>query len=191
MSSRTLCLSSYDISSSFAAFLYGTEQVVTSAGTIDVNFNSITWNNVDLRTQLGTAYFDKYTTFSIKMVQCMVGNLASLTDTPISSTSVDFLLSGLPFKKHNSTPYNIINMNTVSEVSIYTGSLVTLPSMTSWSSTSGSKIMIDDPQTYLFTKPATGTATLKIRNMNPTTQNYFNVLGYGHFRFIFEICGIQ
>jgi hypothetical protein len=50
---------------------------------------------------------------------------------------------------------------------------------------------VDDAQTYLFTKPATDTATLRIRRLNPTTQDYSNVLGYGHFRFIFEICGIQ
>ena len=149
------------------------------------------WNDINLRTELGTDYFDKYTTFSIKLIQCLVGDLASDTTLPTSSSSVEFRLTGLPFKNYNSTPYNISNINAVNEVSIYTGSLTSLPSMTALSTTSGSKIIVDDPQTYLFTKPTTDTATLKIRRLNPTTQDYSNVLGYGHFRFIFEICGIQ
>jgi len=191
MSTRTLCLNTYDINSSSIAESYGTDQVITSTGTITVYFNSMTWNDINLRTQLGTDYFDKYTTFSIKLMQCLVGDLVSSLDTPISSTSVEFRLTGLSFKNYNSTPYDIVNINAVNEVSIYTGSLVSLPSMTSLSTTSGSKIIVDDQQPYLFTKPATDTVTLKIRRLNPTTQDYSNVLGYGHFRFIFEISGIQ
>jgi hypothetical protein len=191
MSTRTLCLNTYDINSSSIAESYGTDQVITSTGTIMVYFNSMTWNDINLRTQLGTDYFDKYTTFSIKLMQCLVGDLVSSLDTPISSTSVEFRLTGLSFKNYNSTPYDIVNINAVNEVSIYTGSLVSLPSMTSLSTTSGSKIIVDDQQPYLFTKPATDTVTLKIRRLNPTTQDYSNVLGYGHFRFIFEISGIQ
>ena len=191
MSTRTLCLNTYDINSSSIAESYGIDQVITSTGTITVYFNSMTWNDINLRTQLGTDYFDKYTTFSIKLMQCLVGDLVSSLDTPISSTSVEFRLTGLSFKNYNSTPYDIVNINAVNEVSIYTGSLVSLPSMTSLSTTSGSKIIVDDQQPYLFTKPATDTVTLKIRRLNPTTQDYSNVLGYGHFRFIFEISGIQ
>jgi hypothetical protein len=191
MSTRTLCLNSYDINSSSMADSYGTDQVITSTGTITVYFNSMIWNDINLRTQLGTYYFDKYTTFSIKLIQCMVGDLASDTTLPTSNSSVEFRLAGLPFKNYNATPYNISNINAVNEVSIYTGSLTILPSMTSLSTTSGSKIIVDDPQTYLFTKPTSDTVTLKIRRMNPTTQDYSNVLGYGHFRFIFEISGIQ
>lgn len=192
MSARTLCLNTYDINSSSIAESYGTDQVITSTGTITVYFNSMIWNDINLRTQLGTDYFNKYTTFSIKLMQCLVGDLASQSTTPpISNSSVEFRLTGLPFKNYNATPYNISNINAVSEVSIYTGSLTNLPSMTSLSTTSGSKIIVDDAQTYLFTKPATDTATLRIRRLNPTTQDYSNVLGYGHFRFIFEICGIQ
>lgn len=191
MSTRTLCLNTYDINSSSIAESYGTDQVITSTGTITVYFNSMTWNDINLRTQLGTDYFDKYTTFSIKLMQCLVGDLVSSLDTPISSTSVEFRLTGLSFKNYNSTPYDIVNINAVNEVSIYTGSLVSLPSITSLSTTSGSKIIVDDQQPYLFTKPATDTVTLKIRRLNPTTQDYSNVLGYGHFRFIFEISGIQ
>jgi hypothetical protein len=170
---------------------YGTDQVITSTGTITVYFNSMIWNDINLRTQLGTDYFNKYTTFSIKLIQCMVGDLASDTTLPTSNSSVEFRLAGLDFKNYNATPYNITNINAVNEVSIYTGSLTILPSMTSLSTTSGSKIIVDDPQTYLFTKPTSDTVTLKIRRMNPTTQDYSNVLGYGHFRFIFEISGIQ
>jgi len=191
MSTRTLCLNSYDINSSSMAVSYGTDEVITSTGSITVYFNSMIWNDINLRTELGTDYFDKYTTFSIKLIQCLVGDLASDTTLPTSSSSVEFRLTGLPFKNYNSTPYNISNINAVNEVSIYTGSLTSLPSMTALSTTSGSKIIVDDPQTYLFTKPTTDTATLKIRRLNPTTQDYSNVLGYGHFRFIFEICGIQ
>jgi len=191
MSTRTLCLNTYDINFSSMADSYGTDQVITSTGTITMYFNSMTWNDINLRTQLGTDYFDKYTTFSIKLMQCLVGDLVSSLDTPISSTSVEFRLTGLSFKNYNSTPYDIVNINAVNEVSIYTGSLVSLPSMTSLSTTSGSKIIVDDQQPYLFTKPATDTVTLKIRRLNPTTQDYSNVLGYGHFRFIFEISGIQ
>jgi len=192
---RNICLNTYDINNSQIGSNYALDIVSNSNGTIGEYFNYMTWNNVNLRTMLGDTYFNKYSTFSIKLIQCLIGDLI-YDDSTISTngSTVEFHLEGLSFKNYNSTPYSITNINTITSVTLYTGSLSQLPSMSNLSTTvSGTKIntFIEKQQAYLFTKPTIDTVNLTIRRLNPTTQQYSNTLGYGHFKFIFEICGIQ
>jgi hypothetical protein len=193
---RNICLNTYDINNSPIGSIYALDIVSNSNGTIGEYFNYMTWNNVNLRTMLGDTYFNKYSTFSIKLVQCLIGDLIYDDSIILSTneTAVEFRLEGLSFKNYNSTPYSITNINTITSVTIYTGSMSQLPSMSNLSTTvSGTKINTfnDKQQSYLFKKPTTDTVNLTIRRYKPTTQQYSNTLGYGHFKFIFEICGIQ
>ena len=188
---RILSLSSYDINPSTAASDYATTSVTTSTGTIGQNFNFMIWRNVNLKTSLGESYYNKYSKFSIKLIECFVGNL---TYTDISSNieqSVRFNLEGLPFKNYNATPYSLANINSTFKVCLYTGLLSKLPSMTTLSSTvSGTKISIEDPPTYIFTKPTNDVVDLTIPVLKLSGLEYLNKLGYGHFRFVFEISGL-
>lgn len=189
---RNLCLSSFDINPSTNATDYSIADVTTSVGTIGQYFNYMTWRNVDLKTSLGESYYNKYNKFSIKLIECFVGNL---TYTDISSNieqSVLFQLTGdLPFKNYNATPYNLTNINSTNKVTLYTGLLSKLPAMTTLSSTvSGTKISIEDPLTYIFTKPTSDVITMSIEVVKLSGLEYLNTLGYGHFRFVFEISGL-
>ncbi len=189
---RILSLSSYDINPSTAASDYATTSVTTSTGTIGQYFNYMNWTNVNLKTSLGESYYNKYSKFSIKLIECFVGNL---TYTDISSNieqSVRFQLVGnLPFKNYNATPYNLANINSTNRVTLYTGLLSKLPPMTTLSSTvSGTKISIEDPPTYIFTKPASDVITMSIEVVKLSGSEYLNTLGYGHYRFVFEISGL-
>ena len=192
---RNICLNTYDINNSILSTDYNVTDVTTSVGTIGAYFNYMTWQNINLRTLLGDSYFNKYNAFSIKLIQCLVGELTYLDDSIIGSQTdspIEFKLEGLPFKNYNSSPYNFKNINTITNVSIYTGKLLKLPSVVNLSTTtSGTKINVETTQPYIFAKPATDGVTLTIHKYSPSTQEYLNKPGYGHFKFVFEICGVQ
>jgi hypothetical protein len=188
---RILSLNTYDINISTSAVDYSTGDLTTSNGTVGGNFNFMSWRDVNLKTILGESYYNKYNKFSIKMLQCLVGDLTYTNISSQTNLPIEFNLEGLPFKNYNSTPYSLSNINSTVNVTIHTGLLSKLPSMSTLSSVvSGTKFTVEDPLTYIFAKPTADTVNLTIRCVNPSTKQYLNALGYGHFRFIFEIRGV-
>lgn len=191
---RSISLNSYDINTSKLSSSYTISDVTTSAGTIGQFFNFMTWQDINLRTLLGDSYFNQYNTFSIKLVQCLVAGLTNVDDSHLTGQTdspIEFVLEGLQFKNYNSTPYSITNINSVNSVSIYTGKLSKLQSFIDLQTTSPcTKINVENSQPYIFKKPATDTVTLTVRKYNPSTQQYLNKIGYGHFNFIFEVTGV-
>jgi hypothetical protein len=71
------------------------------------NNTSITWNNLNLKTILGTMY-DKYDKFNIELVS--ISQIATLYDFGASLSDVNILikLNGLPFVNNN---YSLSNKN--------------------------------------------------------------------------------
>jgi len=196
--SRTITLFSYDINPSINVNDYATADVVTSNGTIGRQFQYMTWNNINLETLVGSTFFNAYGKFTIRLLQCIVcdlcGNSTYGFDTNaanrIDNANSEFVLSGLDF---NPMPYSHINPANTG-ASILTSTLVQIPSSAvavvnfpGSYSLRNSKAVV-----YRFNKP-TGNLTLKIDRFIPNTNTYAPTaaFGYGHFKFIFEICGSQ
>jgi hypothetical protein len=193
--STTITLFSYDINPSINVNDYATAAVVTSNGTIGRQFQYMIWNNINLETLVGSTFFNANSKFTIRLLQCAICDLCgnstygfdANTASRIENANVEFVLSGLNF---NPVPYSHINPANTG-ASILTSPLTQLPSSATAVATfpgpRNNKGMV-----YRFNKP-TGNLTLKIDRFIPNTNTYAptTAFGYGHFNFLFEICGSQ
>jgi hypothetical protein len=196
--SRTITLFSYDINPSINANDYATANVVTSNGTIGRQFQYMTWNNINLETLVGSTFFNAYSKFTIRLLQCIVCDLSGSSTngfdtngiTRIDNANSEFVLSGLDF---NPMPYSHINPANTG-ASIFTSPLALIPSsaVAVVNFTGTISLRANNAVTYRFNKP-TGNLTLKIDRFIPNTNTYAptTAFGYGHFKFIFEIRGSQ
>jgi hypothetical protein len=196
--SRTITLFSYDINPSINVNDYATAAVVTSNGTIGRQFQYMIWNNINLETMVGSTFFNAYSKFTIRMLQCIVCDLSGNSTygfdisgvSRLDNANSEFVLSGLDF---NPMPYSHINP-TNTGASIFTCTLAQIPSSATAvvNFTGTINLRTNKAVTYRFNKP-TGSLTLKIDRFIPNTNTYAptTAFGYGHFKFLFEICGSQ
>ena len=145
---------------------------------------------------VGSAFFNKYTKFKIRLLHYSVCDLCGNSTygfdtnvvTRIQNATVNMLLSGLDF---NPSPYShtnptntkvTLNSNILSQLPSSTTAVVTFTTPSNRHSTYTS---------FRFNKP-TGNVTLQIDRIIPSTNTYApiaNAFGYGHFKFIFEVSG--
>jgi hypothetical protein len=193
---RCITLSSSDINASVNINDYATAAITNATGTIGPKFQYMIWNNINLENMVGSAFFNKYTKFNIRLLHTSVCNLQANSthgfDTNIvtrfQNAGINFLLSGLDF---NPLPYSHTNptntkVTLISSVQIPIASTSTaIPTFTTLSNRHSSY------SSFRFNKP-TGNVTLQIDRIIPSTNTYApttNGFGYGHFKFVFEISG--
>jgi len=194
---RSITLSSYDINPSVNINDYATNPVTTSNGTIGQQFQYMIWNNVNLQNLVGSAFYNTYSKFTIRLLHCSVGDLCgnstygfdAIAESRVKNANAEFILNGLDF---NPLPYSHTNPANTG-ASMITAPLRQLPSSAVAIPTFTSAIStINNIHTlYKFNKP-TGNLTLKIDRIIPSTNTYASTtaFGYGHYKFIFEIRGI-
>lgn len=145
---------------------------------------------------VGSAFFNKYTKFKIRLLHCSICDLCGNSTyefdtnvvTRIQNANINLLLSGLDF---NPSPYSHTNPSNT-KVSIMTNTMSQLPSI------ARGVVLFTTPSnrhslytSFRFNKP-TGNVTLQIDRIIPSTNTYApitNAFGYGHFKFLFEVSG--
>ena len=107
---RNLVLRSYDINASNTNTVYFSATgaaVVTAAGSVADNRNTMIWNNVKLRQMMGDPFYDKFNKFEIRLNSFYQGqmttSIVAASATSTNARSVDIYMSGLPF---DPSPYN-------------------------------------------------------------------------------------
>ena len=173
---RYLTLKSSDINMSNNASDYFNTTVENSVGIVTQNRRSITWKNVNLQKIMGDEYFNKYSSFSIRLVSRGIG-LTRTTSTP-RDQNVVYYLSGLSFIP--STPRVKIDTRTNSvNLNYY---LVNIENFAS-----------NENAAYTFTKPSSEVnLTMEILN-NSTLAFYQPTVPsslLGHSVYTLEIRGV-
>jgi hypothetical protein len=193
---RCITLSSSDINASVNINDYATTAISNATGTIGPQFQYMIWNNINLENMVGSAFFNKYTKFKIRLLHCSICDLCGNSTygfdtnivTRIQNANINLLLSGLDF---NPSPYSHTNP-TNTKVSIMTNSINQLPSSaTAIPSFTTPSNRHSTYTSFRFNKP-TGNVTLQIDRMIISTNTYApitNAFGYGHFKFLFEVSG--
>lgn len=194
---RSITLSSYDINPSISANDYALSAVTTTNGTIGLQFQSITWNNINLENMLGTSFYSNFSKFTIRLLQCAVCDLCGNSTygfdtsgvTRIENLNTEFVLSGLDFSP---PPYSLTNPSNTG-ASMMIGILANQIPSSATGSNSFNRLTLGTNRNvaYRFNKPI-GNVNLKIDRINPNTNTYAptTAFGYGHYKFVFQITGI-
>jgi hypothetical protein len=195
---RSLVLRSYDINPSNVNTVYFSNvgaAVVTAAGSVADNRNTMIWNNVNFRQAMGDTYYEKYNKFHIRLNSFWQGqcttSVAAATAATTDARSVSIYLSGLPFEP---SPYNQgSSSKTGSRVQLCNAVLPILA--TTAGQGVGAVVNYADGQSpsYTFSKTSDN-PTIMIQMVIANTQTAYqpltNLLIYGHTEFMFEIHGI-
>jgi hypothetical protein len=73
---RCITLSSSDINASVNINDYATTAITNTTGTIGPQFQYMIWNNINLENMVGSAFFNKYTKFKIRLLHCSICDLS-------------------------------------------------------------------------------------------------------------------
>ena len=196
---RSLVLRSYDINSSNTNTVYFSatgDAVVTAAGSVADNRNTMIWNNVKLRQMMGDPFYDKFNKFEIRLNSFYQGqmttSIVAASATSTNARSVDIYMSGLPF---DPSPYNQ-GSQSKSAGRVQIGSSI-LPVINANIVGTGigqvTNYSYNQSPSYTFSKTA-DSPTIKIEIVLANSQIAFvpatNLVFYGHTEFNFEIHGI-
>ena len=195
---RNLVLRSYDINASNANTVYFSATgaaVVTAAGSVADNRNTMIWNNVNLRLMMGDTFYNKFNKFHIRLNTFYQGQMTtSIVVTSATSTdarSVDIYLSGLAF---DPAPYNQGSASkSAGRVQIISSILPAIGTAAGQGVGAVTNYSYGQSPSFTFSKTA-DSPTIKIEIVLANTQVAFvpasNLLFYGHTEFNFEIHGI-
>ena len=178
----TLILNTLDISTStIPEDIYNTT-VNNEYGTIENNWCTTTWKNVDLRQVLGEMY-DKYETFNMYLYQINQSQGFGASPVTLQYSMIDVRIKGLPFINNT---YNAVSRNntTSSYLTSYllnTGALTVSP---------GSVTPMFNPTILTFTKGVEN-VDINIDMKNTLNQVYPQITAsLGTFLFLFKFYGI-
>ena len=195
---RNLVLRSYDINASNTNTVYFSATgaaVVTAAGSVADNRNTMIWNNVNLRQMMGDTFYNKFNKFHIRLNSFFQGmtttSVAAATAATTDARSVDIYLSGLAFEP---SPYNQGSASkSAGRVQITTAILPILATTAGQGVGSVTNYSYGQSPSFTFSKTA-DSPTIKIEMVIANTQAAYipltNLLIYGHTEFNFEIHGI-
>jgi hypothetical protein len=185
---RKLVLNTRDISSSTVADNYFNTTVTTSAGTVENNRYTHTWN-INIRSIMGDEFYNRYSKFSIKLKEFVNDGLFTTTQDASQNLSLywevynECKLSGIQF---DPLPYE----NGATSNSATMGLLTRrFPA----SNPCYHNLVNGNGSTYTFSK-TTDTVPVKIDLPNLFDDGYFapatNAILFGHLTFVFEIRGV-
>ena len=195
---RNLVLRSYDINPSNTNTVYFSATgaaVVTAAGSVADNRNTMIWNNVNLRLMMGDTFYDKFNKFHIRLNSFYQGmtttSVAAATAATTDARAVDIYMSGLAFEP---SPYNQGSASkSAGRVQITTAILPILATTAGLGVGSVTNYSYGQSPSFTFSKTA-DSPTIKIEMVIANTQAAYipltNLLIYGHTEFNFEIHGI-
>jgi hypothetical protein len=195
---RNVVLRSYDINSSNTNTVYFSASgaaVVSAAGSVADNRNTMIWNNVNLRQMMGDAFYNKFNKFHIRLNSFYQGQMttsvAVASATSTDARSVDIYLSGLAF---DPAPYNQGSSTKSSgRVQICTSILPLIATTAGLGVGQVTNYSYGQSPSYSFSKTA-DSPTFKIEIVLANSQVAFvpatNLLFYGHTEFNFEIHGL-
>jgi len=185
---RRLVLNTRDISSSTLADNYFNTTVTTSAGTVENNRYTHTWNT-NIRSIMGDEFYNRYSKFSIQLKEFVNDGLFRTTQDASQNLSVywevynECKLSGIQF---DPLPYENGATSNVATMGLITRKYPA-------SNPCYHNIVNGNGSTYTFSK-TTDTVPVKIDLPNLYDDGYFapatNAILFGHMTFVFEIRGV-
>jgi hypothetical protein len=185
---RRLVLNTRDISSSTLADNYFNTTVTTSAGTVENNRYTHTWNT-NIRSIMGDEFYNRYSKFSIQLKEFVNDGLFTTTQDASQNLSLywevynECKLSGIQF---DPLPYENGATSNVATMGIITRKYPA-------SNPCYHNIVNGNGSTYTFSK-TTDTVPVKIDLPNLYDDDYFapatNAILFGHMTFVFEIRGL-
>jgi len=157
------------------------------SGSSSATFDAFTWNNISLRTLLGTMY-DKYDTFNISLYSLSSGQGGLATTTNEDDRNVVMYLSGLPFI--NNTYSSSTNHNQSGGV-IGFSQFVPSRGTTVGSTVTGTTTyqIFSETNSLTFGK-SQETCNLTISYKPVSSANFTNLWIFPEVAFLFKIWGI-
>ena len=185
---RKLVLNTRDISSSTVADDYFNTTVTTSAGTVENNRYTHTWNT-NIRSVMGDDFYNRYSKFSIKLKEFVNDGLFTTTQDASQNLSLywevynECKLSGIQFDPQ---PYENGASSNAATMGLLTRQFPA-------SNPCYHNLVNGNGSTYTFSK-TTDTVPVKIDLPNLYDDGYFapatNAILFGHLTFVFEIRGV-
>jgi hypothetical protein len=185
---RKLVLNTRDISSSTLADDYFNTTVTTSAGTVENNRYTHTWNT-NIRSVMGDDFYNRYSKFSIQLKEFVNDGLFTTTQDASQNLSLywevynECKLSGIQF---DPLPYENGSSSNAATMGLLTRQFPA-------SNPCYHNLVNGNGSTYTFSK-TTDTVPVKIDLPNLFDDGYFapatNAILFGHLTFVFEIRGV-
>ena len=185
---RKLVLNTRDISSSTVADDYFNTTVTTSAGTVENNRYTHTWNT-NIRSVMGDDFYNRYSKFSIKLKEFVNDGLFTTIQDASQNLSLywevynECKLSGIQF---DPLPYENGSSSNAATMGLLTRQFPA-------SNPCYHNLVNGNGSTYTFSK-TTDTVPVKIDLPNLYDDGYFapatNAILFGHLTFVFEIRGV-